>query len=190
MKKSPGKVRIIGGQWRSRLITFPNIPGLRPTHDRIRETLFNWLAPHIEGAICLDLFAGSGAIGFEALSRGAGKVVFVDRKKALIESLHENAKALGVEGGYEIYLGEIPHRPPALGNGQFDIVFLDPPYHEGLIQKATHWLIAGDYIKPGAFVYMEAEKELVNLPIPGEWQIIKEGHTRTLNYFLIQTSGL
>ena len=186
MSSKKGKLRIVGGKWRSRVITFPDKPDLRPTPDRIRETLFNWLAPYIEGAVCLDFFAGSGALGFEALSRGARKVVFVDHSKEVSSSLKENMKLLG-ESDCEIVLGEVPHHIPPLGITNFDIVFLDPPFKQGLIKASIDWLYAGGYLKPNALIYIESEQELVQLPIPEHWQIIQDQQTKRMRYCLVKS---
>jgi 16S rRNA (guanine966-N2)-methyltransferase len=122
----PGKIRIIGGEWRSRRLSVPEGTGVRPTPDRVRETLFNWLRDTIVGARCLDLCAGSGALGFEALSRGAAQVYFVERDPKLIASLREHATAFGVNPRIirqdaESFLKGIVHE-------RFDVVFVDPPY--------------------------------------------------------------
>ncbi|HET8705194.1 MAG TPA: 16S rRNA (guanine(966)-N(2))-methyltransferase RsmD, partial [Pseudomonadales bacterium] len=131
MKKNSvplSELRIIGGQWRGRKLRFAAVEGVRPTGDRIRETLFNWLMFDIEDTRCLDLFAGSGALGFEAASRGAREVVLIDRHPKVVEQLNENAKLLNF-GGFEIEKTDAEHflgsKPPA-----FDIVFLDPPFAE------------------------------------------------------------
>ena len=123
----PGRLRIVAGKWRSRLVPVADVPGLRPTSERIRETLFNWLAPRIEGARCLDLFAGSGALGFEALSRGAASVVFVERDELAANMLQEATRALDAEGATLVradarrFLETCPAH-------YFDLVFLDPPF--------------------------------------------------------------
>src|SRR3990167_10705810 len=124
-------VRIIGGKWRGKKISFPPLSFLRPTHDRIRETLFNWMEPYLHDAVCLDLFAGSGVIGFEALSRGAKFVVMVDQDIEVITSLKKNLKTLSAEN-VEIIQAKIPAKTFKSQQKQFDIVFLDPPYFEGL----------------------------------------------------------
>lgn len=186
MSNLSGKVRIIGGRWRSRKITFPALPGLRPTGDRIRETLFNWLAPSIQGARCLDLFAGSGALGFEALSRGAASVIFVDRAIKVIESLKENAATLAAEN-VEFILGECPDQMPLLVNAPpFDIVFLDPPFNQGLIALASKWLEENQLITNQGLIYIETEINLSPLPVPQNWQILREKHTSSLYYYLLK----
>lgn len=147
------ELRVIGGRWRGRRFRFPSAEGLRPTPDRVRETLFNWLAPVIRGARCLDLFAGSGALGIEALSRGASEVVFVERLPAVARHLSETLAQLGAErasvlrGDAEAFL-EGPAAP-------FDVVFLDPPFAEDPLPAVLRRLVAGGWLAPGARVYVE-----------------------------------
>lgn len=149
------QIRIIGGQWRSRRLEFPDAPGLRPTSDRVRETLFNWLAPMLPGARCLDVFAGSGALGIEALSRGAAEVVFVERDPAAVRALRDNLARLKAENGrVELaealaWLGQ-PGTP-------FEIVFLDPPFDADLLEPVCAALEAGGWLTASAWIYLEAE---------------------------------
>jgi 16S rRNA (guanine966-N2)-methyltransferase len=185
MNNLQGKVRIIGGRWRSRKITFPALPGLRPTADRIRETLFNWLAPYIQTTKCLDLFAGSGALGFEALSRGAASVTFVDHAAKVIESLQANAALLAATNA-EFILGECPGNMPSLVNAPFDIVFLDPPFNQGLIEPAAKWLEDNQLLAKHALIYVETEINLSPLPVPANWQVLREKHTSSLYYYLLK----
>ena len=182
-KRSTGTLRIIGGRWRSRHITFPDAPGLRPTQDRVRETLFNWLQPYIEGASCLDLFAGSGALGFEALSRGAKQVSFIDNHKEAIAAIETNAKKLEAEN-IEIFLGESPNRIPSLSFAPYDIVFLDPPFHQNLLSTSAQWLEQSGYLNNEAYIYAEAEKRTATLPIPSTWSIQKNAKTASMEYYL------
>jgi 16S rRNA (guanine966-N2)-methyltransferase len=156
-------VRIIGGQWRSRRLAFPPIPGLRPTPDRVRETLFNWLAPHIHGARCLDVFAGSGAMGFEALSRGAGHAVLLDASRPVVDGLLKNAQLLKTTHT-EIccvdslkYLAQKPSEP-------FDIIFLDPPYSLHLIEPCLKLLSNNAFLKPTTLIYVEDNQPIPEIP--------------------------
>lgn len=181
------KLRIIGGKWRSREISFPVLPELRPTQDRIRETIFNWLAPYVEGAVCLDLFAGSGALGFEALSRGAAKVVFIDHKKQLIHFLQNTAKTLDAQNA-DIILGTFPDNMPVFRRFQFNIVFIDPPFAHGLVMTSVEWLEKKGYLKDDAFIYIEIEKGLSPLPVPNNWELFKHHKTQTLEYMIYQRS--
>ncbi len=180
-----GNVRIIAGKWRSRKITFPILPGLRPTQDRIRETLFNWLSPYIEGANCLDLFAGSGVLGFEALSRGARHVSFVDSSRDIIISINDNAQRLEATT-FDVVLGTCPNSMSPLLKAPFDLVFLDPPFHHGLVQPTLEWLEREELLKKDAFVYIELESGIVLDFTPSAWSKIRHKKTSTLEYFLYQ----
>jgi len=191
-----GTVRIISGQWRGRKLKFPAIPGLRPTPDRVRETVFNWLAPVIHNAQCLDLFAGSGALGLEALSRGAKHIVFVDQSPQVVKYLQEQLKLLQTTNHAEAYCATI--NPPRqilpikrISNDRFNIVFLDPPFHKNLISACCEWLEQEDLLAPDAYIYIEAESELNPLPIPANWQILKSKIAGQVGYHLVQKiSGL
>lgn len=179
MTSIQGKVRIIGGQWRSRLITFPKQPDLRPTPDRIRETLFNWLGQDLEGTQCLDLFAGSGVLGFEAASRGAGHVVMVESSSIVYKSLLINKDKLKAE---QVELERMDVSTfLASDSRQFDVIFLDPPYRresvpELLAQLSTHLIKSGQ-------VYFETESKWM----PGEpWKIRRSGKAGKVNYQLLE----
>ena len=148
------EVRIIGGRWRGRKLRFVATEGLRPTPDRVRETLFNWLAPVIRGARCLDLFAGSGALGLEALSRGAAAVTFVERDAAAAERLAATPGELGAEDA-EVLCRDAREFLAAPAR-RFDVVFLDPPFGADLLPELLPRLAAGGWLAPGAHVYAEA----------------------------------
>ena len=125
-KPRPGRLRIVAGKWRSRLLDIADVPGLRPTSERIRETLFNWLAPSIQGARCLDLFAGTGALGFEALSRGSTSVVFVENSRRAARAIEKSTKILDATGAV-VHQGDAADYVRTAAPASFDIVFLDPP---------------------------------------------------------------
>ena len=154
MTKGRPQVRIVAGRFRGRRLAFPAEPGLRPTPDRVRETLFNWLTPHLAGARCLDLFAGSGALGFEALSRGAAAVTLVDHNPAVVAALSENRQRLACEavivnsGALDYLATQAP--------GAFDIVFLDPPFASGLMGDALTALYERRILAPAGLVYIES----------------------------------
>ena len=173
------RVRIIGGQWRSRLVCFPDAPGLRPTPDRVRETLFNWLGQRLDGLSCLDLFAGSGALGFEALSRGARRVVMVERDRATAAALRASAQSLQaanlevVESDAMGFLGRPGER--------FDVVFVDPPYAENLVPVVMQRLAA--HLADGARVYAESAAA-IDLP-PG-WRAVREDRAGAVRYALYE----
>ncbi len=183
-KKPSGasRLRIIGGRWRGRLVEFDDVPGLRPTPDRVRETLFNWLTPHLPGARCLDLFAGSGALGLEALSRGAGEVVLVDANRRVVDTLKEQARRLGAEQARLVHADVLayldgPARP-------FDIVFLDPPYGQGLLIPCCERLEARGWLAPEARIYLEAERALGVPEVPANWEVIRSKHAGQVGYHL------
>ncbi len=180
-------VRIIGGTWRSRRLEFPELPGLRPTQDRIRETLFNWLMPFVNNATCLDLFAGSGALGFEALSRGARFSCFVDSHRRVLTALHANAQKLAISPDrFAITMGGATCKHlPSLPQAPFDIVFLDPPFHQGLLAAANDWLLNSGSLKAGALIYMEMEKDL-QLTLPDGWEIFRQQTTSSLIFQLVR----
>jgi 16S rRNA (guanine966-N2)-methyltransferase len=176
-----GRLRIIGGAWRSRRLEFPESPGLRPTPDRVRETVFNWLAPYLPGATCLDLFAGSGAFGFEALSRGAERVVFVEKNAEAVAALRRNGESLGTTQA-EI----VPADALVFLNGPvaaFDIVFLDPPYASGLLSPCLLRLAVGEWVKPGGLVYLET-REGEAVVLPAGWRMLRNKIAGQVGYHL------
>jgi len=176
-----GRVRIIGGAWRHRLIEFPSRPGLRPTPDRVRETVFNWLTPYLPGAACLDLFAGSGAFGFEALSRGASRVVLTDADPDAVEALQRNAARLGAEAAAIVAMDALSYLEDTAET--FDIVFVDPPYTSNLLTACLAMLERRGRLRPGAWIYLEARKdEPFSLP-PG-WQRVRSKIAGQVGYHL------
>lgn len=179
-----GKVRIISGIWRGRKIEFPDQLSLRPTHDRIRETLFNWLAPYILDANCLDLFAGSGALGFEAASRGAKSVVMYDQDSKTVAALTQNSQLLKANN-ISIQKARFPEKIAGFSE-KFDIVFLDPPYESDLIVHAMAWLEENNYLQNKALIYLETRKQASPLSCPENWRILKTGATATINYYLCE----
>ncbi len=183
----PSTLRIISGKFRSRLITFFEEDGLRPTHNRIRETLFNWLTPVIENSICLDVFAGSGALGFEAISRGAQHVTFCDTSKKVIHTLKENAEKLKIENVDFLNIDFTQQNP--IQNKKFDVVFLDPPFKKNLLLPTCALLESRELLNPGALIYFECEKNSVDFSqFPKNWIIKKHQHTQTIEYGLCERS--
>lgn len=178
------QLRIIGGQWRSRKLRFPDAEGLRPTADRLRETLFNWLQFQVPGSRCLDLFAGSGSLGLEALSREAAQVVFVERDAKVAGVLEENLQTLGATNGNVVRgdaLGYLRGTPQP-----FDLVFLDPPFRTGLLQPVLDALTASDWIKAESRIYIEQERELPYPTLPVGWEWLKQGDAGQVAYGLIE----
>jgi len=163
-KSSQGQLRIIGGQWRGRKLPVSDWEGLRPTSDRVRETLFNWLAPTINGASCVDLFAGSGALGFEALSRGASDCLFVDSNARGCRSLNQLIEQFGATDRASVFCGNALEAP--LESKNCDVVFIDPPFGAGLVNPCLDWLIRGSYLSGDALIYVETERSFsVNAPL-------------------------
>ena len=172
------RVRIVGGQWRSRLIEVATVPGLRPTPDRVRETLFNWLGQRLHGLRCLDLFAGTGVLGFEAASRGAAQVVMVEQDARAFNLLRDNIDRLPAPTVRAIRgdaLNFLQHE-----TGKFDLIFLDPPYRQGWLDKVSHLLPQVSH--PETLIYAEAESPVDAL---GPWQTIKRGTAGQVRYQLM-----
>lgn len=184
------QLRIIGGKWRSRKISFLPLPGLRPTTDRIRETLFNWLSPYINGANCLDLFSGSGALSFEALSRGAKSVTIVDKSPKVIAKLEENAKTLQAINA-EFYCLTIPEELTKIPKQIFDIVFLDPPFQQNLIKICCEKLLELGLVNKNTLVYIESEKELdIKFVMLQNFTILQSKATKNIGYHLIKLNAI
>ena len=181
--KQLGQLRIIAGEWRGRPLQFPAESGLRPTHDRIRETLFNWLQADIVDANCLDLFAGSGALGFESLSRGAAHVTMLETSFDVYTSLVANKSKLKAEN-LTVLHRSFSSELPTLEQGPFDLVFLDPPYHQGWLEKAIAWLCNNELLNDSALVYVEAEAELDLSFVERYLQPYKHKKTRQVQYAL------
>jgi len=184
-RRSPvsGRLRIIGGRYRGRKLPVLGQPGLRPTADRVRETLFNWLQPVISGAHCLDLFAGSGALGFEAASRGAAEIVMIERSKTLARVLEANAGMLGAEQ-VRIFRDDTlrwlsEHAQP------FDIVFMDPPFDKGLMEPSCALLSGGGWLAPGALVYLEAPARQELPALPRDWTLTREKRAGRVRFALV-----
>ena len=178
----PHTLRIIGGRWRGTRLNFPDIEAIRPSPDRVRETLFNWLQPTIAGARCLDLFAGSGALGLEALSRGAEHVVFVDREPVIGRYLRETLVRLKAENASVVV--SPAQRYLAAAADKFDVVFLDPPFGQGLITVVFQELMSRDLLAPHAVVYLECEAHLGMPPLPPGWVLGKSNRAGQVGYHL------
>ena len=187
-------MRVIGGKYRSRLLRVPVRPGLRPTPDRVRETLFNWLGQDLSGLACLDLYAGSGALGFEAASRGASRVVLVDKDRAAVAELERSRAALGavqveiVSGDAAAYLARDHARPHerlgARPSGRFDVVFLDPPFRQNAVPAMLG--ILPPRLEPGARVYIESEAPVA---AAAPWTELKRAKAGQVNFQLLRWDG-
>lgn len=181
---APGEVRIISGRYRGRKV--PVMDHVRPTGDRVRETLFNWLMPTIRGAVCLDAFAGSGALGLEAISRGADQVLFIDEMPKVISQLKEIERAWQIPAGaMQTKQGRVPS-VHLLQQKNFDIVFLDPPFGRDLIKHGLDWLLESACLAEGAKIYVETELILSTLQFNDKFSLQKEAHAGEVYYGLLE----
>lgn len=184
--RAPGRIRIIGGQLRNSRLDVPELPGLRPTAERVRETLFNWLAPVISGARCLDLCAGTGALGIEALSRGAAAVQFVERDTRAAQALRDNLARLKAQGGQVATADAMAYLQ---GTPQpFGLVFLDPPFAQDLWASLAQRLERGGWLTPAAWIYVESPR---NAPpeLPSTWMPHREGTAGEVGYALYRRAS-
>jgi len=187
-KSQAGRLRIVAGNWRSRLLDIADVPGLRPTSERIRETLFNWLAPEIHSKRCLDLFAGTGALGLEALSRGAGSVVFVEKSARAARQLQSNINTLGAEGALVRCMDardflQSGHEEP------FDIVFLDPPFADDALDETCRLLEEKAFLTGGGLVYLEQDRTKEMAVLPDNWRVLKNKTAGNVLYMLVQRAA-
>ncbi|MGI8561486.1 MAG: 16S rRNA (guanine(966)-N(2))-methyltransferase RsmD [Luteimonas sp.] len=182
----PGGVRIIGGRWRGTRLLVADAPGLRPTSDRARETLFNWLQPVLPGARVLDLFAGSGALGMEALSRGAAEALLVERDPRLVASLAATIQRLHAESQAQAIRADALDFLRTPLHGRFDVVFLDPPFADQTWMPVLAAL--APWLSDGAWLYLEAPAGPGISP-GGGWRLYREGHTRDVRHTLYQRIG-
>ena len=178
-------IRIIGGEWRSRKLTVPDAPGLRPTPDRVRETLFNWLAPTIQGARVLDAFTGSGALFLEALSRGASTGVAIDANTNAVNNLRRNLAVLQCDDAEVLRVDSLQYLSNKTEQG-FDIVLLAPPFHQDLVLSACQLLEDNNCLNKGAWIYTESEQAPSSLGVPSSWRLHREKHTGQVHYALWQ----
>ncbi len=168
-----GRLRIIGGDWRSRQLPVASVEGLRPTPDRVRETLFNWLTGWVAGADCLDAFSGTGALGMEALSRGAALATFLEYSPVAARTLKENLATLKCTSAEVINTDAcLWLAKPAASS--YDLVFLDPPFNKGMLAPACRMLQKNGYLKANSVVYIEAESTLGQPDVPANWSLWKE----------------
>lgn len=183
--RKPGNLRIIAGEFRGRRIPVPERPGLRPSGDRVRETLFNWLAPLLPGSRCLEPFAGTGALSLEAASRGAARVLAVERDRELADALRERAAQWGA-GAVEVINGDATSvlAGPA---ESFDIVFLDPPFGSSHVASTCRLLSRG-WLAPGALIYVETDAG-EDPDVPGEWLLYRERRAGQVAFRLYRAPG-
>jgi 16S rRNA (guanine966-N2)-methyltransferase len=188
MASNSNRVRIIGGQWRGRKIMFPNIDGLRPTTDPIRETLFNWLQAHIPNANCLDLYAGSGALGFEAASRGAQHVLMVEKDRLVVNALRESKQTLQAGNVQFMHCSAIDFlmQKRKLEDETFDVVFLDPPFQSNSLQSCVVLLEESGCLSDDAVIYLECERKLDLIFLPDNWLLHRSKTTGQVAYYVYQ----
>lgn len=184
--RKSNQIRIIGGTHRSRVIQFPDQAGLRPTSDRIRETLFNWLQEDLYNARCLDLFAGSGALGIEALSRGAKHVQFVESSVLAATAIEQNLENLGLaQGGVSQCTAEQWLQQPEL-NEIFDLIFIDPPYADRKLESVCKLLQQSASVRVGSKVYVENGEAVNPAELPVDWEMLKQKHAGQVQYYLFE----
>lgn len=182
----PGELRIIGGEWRGRKLRFPALPGLRPSPNRVRETLFNWLQPELSGAHCLDLFAGSGALGLEALSRGAGSCWFVEVARTASQQIRQHLTTLKCDTGRAIdadalqWLESMPPTP------RFHLVFLDPPFRQGMVAECCARLERSGRLSDNALIYVESAVDEGPPDVPANWTLHRDKQAGQVAYRLFR----
>jgi len=184
-KPQRGRLRIVAGNWRSRLLEIADVPGLRPTAERIRETVFNWLTPHLTGARCLDLFAGTGALGLEALSRGAAEVVFIETSPTAVRILQKNIATLEATEA-TVRCAEAVKYLQQPGADRFDIIFLDPPFADDLHGDLCKLLDESPILATDALVYIEEDRAKPEVVLPTNWQILKTKTAGNVRYSLVK----
>lgn len=184
-----GFIRLISGKWRGKKLPVKDIEGLRPTTDRTKETLFNWLMHDINDATCLDCFSGSGSLGFEALSRFAKKVTLLEKDKSVSKQLRENLATLNVNNASVIEGDSISYLNRD-ATEQYNIVFIDPPFNKNLVQPCCDALQSNGYLAPEALIYIEREIDLMALNIPNSWALLKEKSTGQVTYQLYRKGEL
>lgn len=179
-----GQIRIIGGQWRGRKLPVPESPGLRPTTDRVRETLFNWLAPSIVDASCLDCFAGSGALGLEALSRYAANATLLEMERGVAQQLQKNLATLKASNAKVVNTNTLAFLAQA--GAPHDIVFVDPPFRKGLLEETLKLLENNGWLSDEALIYIESEVENGLPPVTMNWHVYREKVAGQVAYRLYQ----
>ncbi|XAW89463.1 16S rRNA (guanine(966)-N(2))-methyltransferase RsmD [Vibrio sp. CDRSL-10 TSBA] len=188
-KQAPsGQVRIISGLWRGRKLPVHDAEGLRPTTDRVKETLFNWLAQDIPHAKCLDLFAGSGGLGFESASRQADKVTMLEMNSQAFAQLKTNIASLKASNIEAIHTDSLAFLRQS---GQaYDVVFIDPPFRQGLLQESVALLEQNGWLADNAMIYIECEKELAIADLPPNWELYREKTAGQVCYRLFERTSV
>jgi len=195
-KGAMGSFRVIGGEWRSRRLNFPSIDGLRPTTDRVKETVFNWLASDIRDAKVLDLFAGSGSLGIEALSRGAESLTAIERDRSAVQAIRENLIILDKGGNLHTEVVQIDAiewlklNVNNLALTTYDLILLDPPFRQGLLDTCLEFLDNSIFLRTGSLVYLELEQERDDLQLPSNWKLLKEKIAGQVSYRLYEVGNI
>ena len=182
--KKPGRLRIVAGKWRSRLLPIPDVEGLRPTSERIRETLFNWLGPRIYGTRCLDLFAGTGALGLEALSRDASEVVFVESSRKAVNALRHSIDTLDATGA-DVVQGDAFEILKRCERESFDVIFLDPPFADNSLVDLCRLIDERRLLRTDGCIYIEQDRQSPIPDLPEGWQVTKSKTAGNVRYSLI-----
>lgn len=182
-----GHLRIIGGAWRSRKVIFPINTDVRPTTDRTRETLFNWLQNHIAGSDCLDLFGGSGVLGLEALSRGAAHVTWVEREPKLYRHIQQQIENFSIRNAELVRGDSLAYLKHA--TRQFDIIFIDPPFDDKKTAEYCALLEQNQHLKDGALIYLECDRKTSPPELPPQWHVLKHKKERHVQFLLLQSSN-
>ena len=188
--KAMGEVRVIAGLWRGRKLPVLNAEGLRPTTDRVKETLFNWLMMDVANARCLDCFSGSGALGIEALSRQAQAVFFLEKFASAAQQLKKNLASLKTDKGTVINTDTLAYLAQKNNDTTFDIIFIDPPFHHQFVPQILPLLQQNNWLAENALIYVETEKNHPPLPLAENWQIIKEKSAGMVTSRLIQVTTI
>ena len=183
-RPSAPTLRIIAGKWRSRVITFQSADGLRPTGDRIRETAFNWVSASIDGARCIDLFSGSGALSFEALSRGAAHCTSLEQQGNAVKDLRENASVLQAQNLDIVHTDTVSYLQQRSSSQPYNLAFVDPPFSAGLLSKACALLNSGGWLSDGALIYCEMAASDNYFIAPENWQMLREKTSGDVRYCL------
>ena len=187
--KGAGQLRIIAGEWRGRKLPVADLPGLRPTSDRVRETVFNWLSMYVPGAHVLDCFSGTGALSLEALSRGAASAVMLEKAGPAAQTLKVNLATLKSDKG-QVFNTDSLQWLSQKASQSFDLIFLDPPFRMDMLQATCELLETNGYLNENSLIYIEAEKELSPLPVPANWQPLKSKTAGQLSFTLWSRSNI
>ena len=187
-RAAPGRLRIVAGNWRGRRLPVPDVAGLRPTGERVRETLFNWLMLWIPGKRCLDLYAGTGALGLEALSRGAASCLFGAQHPEALRQLARNIETLEATSA-TLLSGDALERLADIDPGSVDLLFLDPPFQADNLEAVCRRVADSGILAPAARVYVEADRAIGLPDLPAAWRVAKSARAGNVCYALVETDA-